>query len=82
VAAFDVGPRSCKSRPRCSGFRRQKIFLRVTLPLSRLGLAVASASPGCALLANSAQSSSTGVLSFRHAGAMWVNLQKFWIARQ
>src|SRR6266700_3142357 len=77
VAAFDAVPLTLQKQAALLGFAPWKVFLRVTLPLSRLGLAVALS---IAWVRAIGEFGAVVVTAYYPAGMpvqLWVNLQSF-----
>jgi molybdate/tungstate transport system permease protein len=77
VAAFDAVPTTLQKQAALLGLRPWKVFLRVTLPLSRLGLAVALS---IAWVRAFGEFGAVVVTAYYPAGMpvqLWVNLQSF-----
>lgn len=77
VAAFDAVPRSLQKQAALLGLTPWKVFLRVTLPLSRLGLAVALS---IAWVRAFGEFGAVVVTAYYPSGMpvqLWINLQSF-----
>jgi molybdate/tungstate transport system permease protein len=77
VAAFDAVPLTLQNQAALLGLAPRKVFLRVTLPLSRLGLAVALS---IAWVRTIGEFGAVVVTSYYPSGMpvqLWVNLQSF-----
>jgi molybdate/tungstate transport system permease protein len=77
VAAFDGVPRMLQKQAALLGLRPMEVFLRVTLPLSRLGLAVALS---IAWVRTIGEFGAVVVTAYYPSGMpvqLWVNLQSF-----